>query len=179
LDKKYLVLFPIPEPHRRWLMDLMDEISRLTGMAPPYEKIVPHVTLHKPLTGIDERVAIDLTRSAALQVRQTRVNVAGFSAFGHHYIVLPVHATRAVAHLWVSLGELFSKLPEYVHGPYDLDNTLHITVAEKVGGVFEGAWPLVRAIPYEPVEIPVSTIELYSKPLERGRWEMVESYPLR
>ncbi len=175
---KYLVLFPIPNPFARRICRLMDDVAAITGLQPPYHKLLPHVTLHRILMGVDERVLKNLVASATLQVRQTTVTLHSLLPFGKRYVVLPVHLTRSAASLWVCINDLLSRLPEYEHSEYDADNTLHITVAAKTTPVFDHAWPLIQKIPVEPMTIPLRTIALYRKPAAGGRWEAVETFSL-
>lgn len=175
--KKYLILFPIPDPYKTRICQTMDEIALHTKIVPPYEKLLPHITFHRPITGIDERVIQNLVLSMSLQAKKTRITVSSMYAFGRHYMVLPVHATHAIANLWVGIHKLLSSLPAYEHSEFDHDNTLHITLAEKTSNIFDEVWPKVRAIPFTEMTIPVEHIELYRK-FEGGIWEKVTSYEL-
>ncbi len=175
---KYLVLFPIPDPFGGQLCKLQDEVAALTHISPPYFNLEPHVTFHRPLSGIGENVLKNLIRSATLQMRQTRITLHALYSFGKHYIVLPVQATRDVAALWVEINHLLARLPEYEHGQYDGDNTLHISIAAKTILVFDQTWPAIRKIQVEPMTIPLRTIALYRKLVEGGPWETVETFSI-
>lgn len=177
---KYLILFPIPEPHRGDLCALMDEIAECTKLLPPYKNIPPHITFHRPISEIDLDSLVNIVRSSSLQIKKTRITVSGFFPFGKQYIVLPVHATLSLASLWVEMNNLLSRLPQYVHGEFDMDNTLHITVARKISEIFHNVWPQIRQIPIPDFTIPLTHIELYRKGTdgEHKMWEKVESFPI-
>ncbi|MBU6388626.1 hypothetical protein KGQ72_02010 [Patescibacteria group bacterium] len=137
------------------------------------------MTFHRPLTGIDEGVLTNLIRGATLQMKQTRITVSGLHPFGKQYIILPVHATRDTAALWVGINDILSRLPEYEHGKYDGDNTLHITVAEKTSAVFDRSWPAIQEkVKVEPMTIPLTRVALCRKLEKEGRWELVEQFPI-
>lgn len=175
---KYLILFPIPEPHSSDLRAFMDEIAELTKLPPPYKEIPPHITFHRPVREIDPEILRYLIRSSSLQIRKTRITVSGLFPFGKQYLVLPVHATLGLASFWVELNNLLSRLPRYVHGEFDTDNTLHITVARKVSDVFHNIWPKVCHIPVPRITAPVTHIELHRKELggQYGVWEKIDSF---
>lgn len=175
---KHIVLFPIP-PQWRWVFTLvMFEIENITGIPAPCRKLIPHVSMHRPLHGIDEEVLLNLVRSMALQIRRTRITMNSLYPFGKEYVVMPVQATRNVAALWVGLGDLLARLPEFVHGPYDGDNTLLLTVADGLSHVFDSAWPKIRQMQFESVTVPLENIALYRKPDGGTRWEEVAKFHL-
>lgn len=174
MQSKYLILFPVPEPESSRLISLMDKVASHTRLPAPHTKLPPHVTFHPPVVGIDERVILDLTRSVALQSRQTRMTVSHIDRFGKHFMVLPVHATLSLASFWVGLTQILAQRPEYQHGEFDHDNTLHITIAEKTSDMFDIAWPLVKNLFDEEMNIPVCSVALYRKPIEGGGWEKLE-----
>ncbi len=173
---KYLIPFPVPDPFKGRICELQDAVATITNISPPYWRLAPHVTFHRPLTGISENVLKNIVGSAVLQMRQTRITLHALYPFGKHYIVLPVQATRAVASLWVEINNLLRRLPEYEHGEYDDDNTLHVTIAEKTTPVFDRAWPAVRKIPFEPITVPLRSVALWRKSAEGGAWETVEAF---
>ena len=177
---KYLVLFPIPEPESSDLCALMNDVAEYTKLPPPYKNIPPHVTFHRPISKINPETLVNLVRSASLQSNKTRITVSSFLPFEKQYIVLPVHETLSFNSLWVELYKLLSCLPQYEHGEFDPDNTLHITVARKVSNVFYNVWPKVRLIPVPILTISVTHIELYRKQLnkEGAVWERIESFPI-
>lgn len=177
MESKYLILFPAPKPYAGKLMDLMDTVALRTGLPTPHKKLPPHVTFHRPITGIAEEVILDLTKSVALRSRQTRVTVSHLFNFGKQYIVLPVHATRSVASFWVAITEVLAMRPEYRHGEFDHDNTLHITIAEKVAPVFDRTWPTVRNMFHEEMNIPMQSVELFRK-CSGSNWEKIENFPI-
>lgn len=173
---KHLILFPIPDSDGK-LRLAMDGVASITGMNPPYHKLPPHMTFHRPLTKINEEVLRNIVRSVTLQMKQTRITLGGLHAFGKQYIVLTVYATRNAAALWVGINDLLSRLPEYEHGKYDGDNMLHVTVAAKTSAVFDRSWPLIQErIKVEPMVIPLTMIALCRKPVDGGRWELVEKF---
>src|SRR3989344_2134567 len=173
---EYLILFPIPNPYRRELCRLMDQISYQTEIPPPYQKLMPHITFHRPLTGVGGPALKNIIASTALRMKQTRITLSSLFPFGKHYIVLPVQATRSVAALWVGINDLVSRLPEYEHGTYDDDNTLHVTVAAKTSDVFDEAWPEIEKMRVKPMMIPLQTIALYLKSEAEGKWKEVEKF---
>lgn len=177
---KYLIHFPIPEPYRSQIIAYMDHIEHLTGVPAPYHKLPPHMTFHRPIEGVSEERILSLTQSMVLQIPQTRIVTYSFFPFGKRYIVLPAHATRGVASLWVGITNLLSMLPEYKHGPYDSDNTLHITVADHMSEHFDRVWPLLQKEPQEIMEIPVQTVEVWKKGLDHDgeQWQKVIEYEL-
>lgn len=175
---KYLVLFPIPTPFRERIEEIMDALAWHSGIAPPHRKLCPHVTFHRPIVGIDEKTLVELVTSMVLQSKRTRITVSHLFPFGKHYIVLPVHATLSTALLWSGITSLLERIPEYEHGPYDRDNTLHITLAEKLTPVFDKVWPAVRNLSIEEMHIPLEKVELHRKPTEGGVWEPLFEFPI-
>lgn len=174
--EKHLIMFPIPHPYRKELCRLMDRVASETGIPAPHMKLPPHVTFHRPLEGISETTLQKLITSTTLRMRQTRITVNSLFPFGKHYIVLPVQATRSVAALWVGINNLLSRLPEYEHGEYDDDNTLHITVAAKTSAVFDTAWPTIQKIHVKPMVIPLRTIVLCRKTEGGEKWETMQKF---
>ena len=170
---KYVVLLPISEPGVSYLKSLMDRIATFTKLPPPHTRIIPHVTLHRPLAGVDEKAMIRLTRRIDLKVRPEKVTVGGLSPFGKQYIVLPVNVSLGLAYTWVRLYENLAKLPQYKEGEFDRDNILHVTVAEKTSAVFNVAWPEVRTISVPEMQLKVKGIELYRQKTQGGAWEKV------
>ncbi len=160
---KYIVLFPVPVPYRRRIEELMNIAAVYTGIPPPSTKLRPHITFHRPIEGIDEEKLKHLVQSMVLQISKSRVTASGIYHFGKEYIVLPVHATIEVAYLWVGLMKLLSSLPEYRHGPFDYDNTLHVTIAEKTTAVFDTVYPRLHGAPFDAMTIPVTTLEIHRK----------------
>ena len=157
----------------------MDEISKKTGLPVLYQKMCPHVTFHRPIVGINESTIKNITEGTILtHLRQTRISISNIHHFGKQYIVLPVHATKTLADFWVNLNSLLSQIPEYEHGAFDNDNTLHITVAEKTYDVFDTVWKDIRMISFEEMEIPLKKIGIYKKPINNGIWQMVEEYEI-
>ncbi|HTH92877.1 MAG TPA: hypothetical protein VL576_00120 [Candidatus Paceibacterota bacterium] len=177
---KYIVIFPIPDPYLERIIEIMDIIALYTGIEPPYKRLVPHITFHRPIENIEEEVIKDFVKSMVLQMRRTRITISDLFPFGKQYIVFPVHATRAVAEFWVGINYLLSRLKEYVHGEFDHDNTLHISVAEKTSDVFDEVWPTIKKmVSFDPMNIPVGKIAIYRKPIdpsENGNWELVVHY---
>jgi 2'-5' RNA ligase len=174
---KYFILFPVPEPWLTKICGLIDKVVIHTGGGPLYEKLIPHMTFHRPVTGIDEEVMKNLVHSIALQMHQTTISVDYISSFGKEYIVLPVQATMGAASIRVGIHNILSKVPEYGHDPYDAQNTLHITLAEHTTPIFDAVWPKVLELPIESMSIPVEVISLYGKP-EGGKWIEIVSYPI-
>lgn len=175
---KYLVSFVIPEPFNTELCVLMDQVSRHTKLPSPYKKLSPHVTFHRPIEEIDEAVIKNLVQSMTLQMHRTRITVSHLFPFGKQYIVLPVHATRRLAKLWVGINDLLSQLPEYEHGEFDHDNTLHITIAENTSRVFDDVWEDIRAISIKPMTISVEKIAVMRKSVTDGSWEELVRYDI-
>lgn len=175
---KYVVIFPAPESAMLELHLLMDKIAEHTHISPPYKKMISHVTLHRPITGISEFKLKNLVESMALQMRQTRMTTCGFFPFGKQYIVLPIQTTRGLAALWVGLNDLLARLPEYEHGEYDWDNTLHITVAEKTSAIFDEAWPKIKLIDIPTFTMLVDRVDLWRKPFAGGFWEKIASFSI-
>ncbi|MCX6787619.1 MAG: 2'-5' RNA ligase family protein [Candidatus Kaiserbacteria bacterium] len=175
----YLILFLIPNPFCIRLCRLMDGITSITGLTPPYRNLPPHVTFHRPLTGIvDETVLKELLRDTVARMRQTRITLHGLSTFEKQFVILPVQATRGAATLWVEIAKVLSQLPEYKPGEYDNDNTLHVTVAEKTSRIFDQVWPKIRNIETEIMHIPLQRIALYRKPFEGGVWKQIATFPI-
>ncbi len=177
---KYIVSFPVPQPYRRRIEKLMAIAAACSGIPSPATKLRPHITFHRPIENIDEETIKRVVQSIVLQIRQTRITVSGFHAFGKEYIVLPVHGTVEVAYLWTGILKLLSAVPEYVHGTFDHDNTLHITIAEKITPVFDTVWPLLQAQPFESMTIPVKKIAIDRKLIgvDGSSWERVKEYSI-
>jgi hypothetical protein len=178
-EYKYLVLFPVPKPHKVMIERLAEKVSAHTGLPSPYRgELGPHMTFHRPIEGIEEDVVLTLAKSVSLQCKPTRVTVDRLAHFGKHYIVLPVQTTLANAYFWVRLTAIFAEQPEYEHGPFDFDNTLHISIASKTSEIFDKAWPMVRAISVSEMNIPMDKVALCRKPLSGGDWEKIAEFNL-
>ncbi len=180
---KYLIIFPIPSRESKLLCDMMDKIARLTKpsppyISPPYERLSPYVTFHRPISGINEDVLKNILQSAILQIKVTRIRLNGLDCFGKQYIVAPVQATASVAHLWIALLQLLQRIPEYKHEKFDHDNTLHVTMAEKIFTVFDKIWPKVRRFKFDAMDIIFDKMELWRKSVTGGSWEKVETFCL-
>lgn len=180
MDTRYFVAFDVPPPFDKKICRLMDWVATATSLEPSYLNLPPHVTFHPPVTGIRESVLHALITSVAFRMRPTHMRVNALDHFGKHYIVLPVQSTQSVARLWVGINQLLRCLPEYEHGAYDDENTLHISVATKTSEVFDRAWPKIQQMRFEPMTIPVSELALYRKPLG-GVWQKIAtfSFPVR
>ena len=172
--------FSIPRDENCIVQQLMCEVWEHTNIEAPYIRdMLPHVTLHRPVVGIDEEKMRNLARSCALRVdRNIRVTVSDLSHFGKEYIVLRINTTQSLASLWVNLNDVLSKLAEYEHGEFDGDNTLHITIAKNTTEVFDKVWPKIQEITVPKIIIPVTLIELYRKLTDGGKWEMIEAFPI-
>jgi len=177
---KYIIIFPVDEePFYGEMREIMDRVATISKLPPPYLKIIPHITFHRPIVGVDEEVIKNIVMGVTLHIRQTRITVNHLYHFGKQYIVLPVQTTRIIANFWVSVNHLLSELSEYEHGEYDQDNTLHITVAEKTSAIFDEIWPLVKNYVDEEITIPVTKIEIHRKLLEGGSsWEKIAEYQI-
>jgi 2'-5' RNA ligase len=179
MDYKHLVLFPIKGEPGEKLIQVMDRMAELTGLPAPHEQLPPHVTFHKPIAGIEEQTVLNLVQSIALQTRQTRVTYEAHPFFlGKHYVVVRINPTIELASFWGEVSNLLSREPEYEHGPYDRDNTLHITLARKTTNVFDRIWGELNTWVLTPDEIVFDAVALYRKPLTGGPWEQVTSVPI-
>ena len=174
---KYLVALPVPAPFDDDIVSLMVRVAAVTELNPPC-KLPPHVSFLKPLINIEERVLGNLVWSAVLSMRETRMTVSSFFNFGTHYFVLPVQVPLRAAALWIWMSKRIVLLPEYKYGPYDWDNTPHITVATNTTPVFEQSWPIVRRMEFEPITFPVTEVALYRKPVDGGNWELVKTFSI-
>jgi len=83
-----------------------------------------------------------------------------------------------VAHLWIALLQLLQRIPEYKHEKFDHDNTLHVTMAEKIFTVFDKIWPKVRRFKFDAMDIIFDKMELWRKSVTGGSWEKVETFCL-
>lgn len=184
---KYLILFPIRGWHADRLVELMDWVATHTKLPPPHVNLPPHVTFHKPIQGMTGDEVANLVASMTLQVKRTRIKHGEhLFAFGKHYIVIPIHATNALANLWAGITRLLSSVPTYEHDPYAHDNTLHITIAAKTTDVFDKIWLDVRdthipspdALAEQGQEILLESVELWKKPVKGGKWEFLREFPI-
>ncbi|MFA6414568.1 MAG: hypothetical protein WC217_00980 [Candidatus Paceibacterota bacterium] len=173
---KHLVVIPIVAPFCCEVVKLMDKVAHETGINPPHYELAPHMSFHRPIHGVDEAVLRrGLVRVTRL-MRQTRATFHGLYAFERQYIVLPAQATLRAATLWVSINDFLSSLPGYEESEYAGDNTLHVTIAKGVTPVFDQSWPKIQGIQFNPLTVPIKTIDLYRKSTIRGGWEGVESF---
>jgi len=176
---KHLVVIPIVVPSCCEIIKLMDRVADVTGINPPHYELAPHMTFHRPIRGADEEVLRQgLVRITKL-LRQTRATFHGLYPFGKEHIVLPAQATFRAATLWVGINDLLSSLPGYEESEYDGDNILHVTIATGTTPVFDRAWPEIQGIRFDPITVPIKTIDLYRKSIVRGGWEGVESFRLQ
>lgn len=178
--KKYMILCPVEGQPGKVICTIMDNVSVFTKKLQPYLKLIPHMTFHRPIKGIDEEKLINIAVSAAKRLKKTRITISGLYHFGKKYIVLPVHATLLVAMGWADLFKEVSQLPEYEHSDYDHDNTLHITIGEDLEEVFDTAWSKIqRNCIIDSMDIVVDKIEIWSKSDRKGsKWRCVKSIPL-
>lgn len=170
--KKFIIIFPLPDHYDHKIRSHMDMLAQETHEHPLYLKMIPHISLHRPLVNISFEKVKNLTESIALKLHKGRIRIGGVDHFGKEYIVVPVHATRTIASLWSTVHETFSQLPEYEHGPFDHDNTLHITLAENFSHFYDQYWEKIKAscgVDAEDVEI--DRIAVYGKSDEG--WEKV------
>lgn len=176
--KKYIIALSFSDEYDKKLRILMDNVSLITNTPPLYNHMIPHVTLHRPLSGINYEKIINLAQSIALRLHKSRIRVGGIEHFGKKYIVLPVHATYTIASLWSGIHELLSQVPEYEHGPFDHDNTLHITLAKDTEEIFDQSWNTLREKCFtESFDIPVDRVSVYGK-LSSGDWGVVQHISL-
>jgi 2'-5' RNA ligase len=179
MDYKYLVLFPIRGAQGAHLVQVMDRMAELTGLPAPHTQLPPHVTFHKPIAGINEETVLNLVQSVALQTKQTRLTYEAHPFFfGKQYVVVRINPTIELASFWSEVSNLITKVPEYEHGPFDRDNTLHITLARKTSSVFDKVWGELSAMVLTPEEVTFDSVDLYRKPLTGGAWEQVQSLPI-
>lgn len=180
---KYIVLFPIPEPQRNVIHDLMFKISKCIGLEPPCKTIMPHITLHRPIRGGEEtgEKIIKIMRSSISGLKQTHTTISDISTFGKEYIVLRANVPLGLASLWVELNEALHKLPGYKQEEFDMENTLHITLASKTSKVFQKFYSSKNEL-YLPKKliIPIENIALYRRPTaeENSKWERVKVFSL-
>lgn len=177
---KYIILFPITGGSGKSINEVMDKISAITHTEQPYKKMLPHITFHRPIKGVDEEKLINIAKSVALRLHKSRIRLNSLDHFGKEFIVLPVQATKTMATLWTGIHEILAQVPEYQHGQFDHDNTLHVTVAEKLSDIFDNTWKTIQKdCVFEPMDIEVKTIEIHSKSDEIGTaWECLTSIPL-
>ncbi len=176
---EYLVLFPIPEPYKSEIEELMRKVEEYTLLPAPSKKLCPHVTFYRNFEYVKVTHVIHRVQKAVLQSRKTRVTVDHISSFNRQYIVLPVHTTLSNAFLWTGINELLGMnpaSPKYMETYYD--NTLHITIAEKTSKVFDRAWPLIKQLEVKRMDIPLEKIALYKRSDEGGEWKMIAEFPL-
>lgn len=177
-QQKYLVLFPLPKPYVDTVRVFMDRIAVHTKLPPPYLSLPPHVTFHRPIVGIREEEIRHAVATATHRTHRTHMTVGSLFPFGKHYLVMPVHATRALSSFWVGLNNIFMYTPEYECGAYDDENTLHITVAKKTSDVFDDAWPNIARIPVPIMTVPVAQVALYQKSIHDGTWRVLETFSI-
>lgn len=161
---EHLIVFPIGNSHRGRLRKLMDDAAKVTGIAPPYLRLPPHVSVCSPLSGINERALVQAISEEVAQARQTRMTIAGsLFPFGKHYIVCPVHTTLAAASLWSGILARVSRLSGYEADEHEGDNTLHATIAARTSEVFDAVWPTLEKVYIRPMTIPLKYVVLYRK----------------
>lgn len=178
IQYKHIVIFALTGELLDRIKNYMDWIATYTKVAPPHLKLVPHVTFHRPIAGIDEQRLVKTVSGMTDLMYQTRMRYSGLDCFGKNFIVLPIHATQPAAALWASITTLVSTFPGYAHGPYDHDNTLHVSLAGGICKTFDAAWPHIKKIEVEPRDILVDSLEIHRKPIEGGSWELLQAFPL-
>ncbi|MDD2657458.1 MAG: hypothetical protein PHD04_02215 [Candidatus Pacebacteria bacterium] len=154
----------------------MDQVAHVTGINPPYYELAPHMTFHRPIHEADEAVLLAGLERVTRLMQQTRATFHGLYALERQYIVLPAQATLHMTRLLVGIN-LLSSLPGYEQGENDGDNRLHIKIAE-TSSVFDRVWPEIQGIRFDPITVPIKTIDLYRKSIVRGGWEKIESFHL-
>lgn len=178
--KKYIIAFLLPHEYDQRIRVLMEEIARISDTEPLYNHMVPHITLHRPIAGISYEKILNLAKSVVLRLRASRIRISGVDCFGEKYIVLPVQLTQTTAAMWVGVHDLLSQVPEYGHGDFDHDNTLHITLAKDLKSKFSETWEniILQKQFTESFDIPITHIGIYGKNQTTGDWELVESLEL-
>jgi 2'-5' RNA ligase len=177
MTEKYIIAYTIPHKHQGAIHELMDTIAIHTKLPSPYLSMPAHITFHRPIVGISEEKICKLVQSMVLQMKKTTVTLSGIYSFGKHYMVLTVHATYQLATFWVGMKTLLSILPEYEHGEFDMENTLHITLAKKTSQVFDTAWPEVQKIVFDPIDVDIEHIDIYQK-INDERWDRIARYSI-
>lgn len=174
---KFIIIFPITGTFDEVIRKNMDHIARILQKDPLYLKMIPHVSLHRPITTLSFEKVKNLTESIAQKLHKSRIRIGGIDHFGKEYIVTPVYATRTVASLWSGIHELFAQVPEYEHSQFDHDNTLHITLVEKCSDNFDEYWSRIEKECFvEPEDFLIDRIALFGKS-DTG-WECVHEIML-
>ena len=158
------------------LLKLMDEVASITGINPPYYRYPPFMGLCKPFSGSDENTLINAVGKAVTQMKRSRITFHGLSHFGKQFIILPAQATLGAAVVIVELNKMLSHLPEGARGSCNGDNVLHIPITEKITREFDRFWPEIQKVRVDLMTFPLVTIDLCRKPVEGGRWEVVERF---
>ena len=164
--KKFIIIFPILGTVGDSIKNKMDIVASTIGFdtEPLYKKMLPHISLHRPIDTISLEKLKNSVTSIALRLHKTRIRIGGIDHFGSEYVVLPVQATKTAASLWSGIHELVSQFPEYEHGPFDHDNTLHITIAEGFSKYFDSYWSSIKKFcSIEPIDVTIDTIAIYGK----------------
>jgi 2'-5' RNA ligase len=175
--KKYIIVFLLPDWYQEQAKKSADIIAQETDTRPIYEKMIFHISIHRPITGISLEKAKNLVCSVALRTHKSRLRIGGLDYFGEKYIVVPVIATKTAAGIWVGVHDELSKVSEYEHGEFDHDNTLHVTLFEAVNDNFQQAKITAHKFcSSDFADIVINEIGLLGK-TETG-WEMIEEIPL-
>jgi 2'-5' RNA ligase len=175
---RYIILFPLSADADRNVRSIMDMISEHTYTSPPYSKLPPHITFHKPIRGIRESTICAITETMAREMKCTDVVLGRIAHFSKHYIVLPVHTTLSLAHFWTGVSIQFSQLPEYEKDAYEENNSLHIALAKKTTKIFDTVWPHVKDIELD-LTCTLSMLEIWRKPIHGVGWEKFKQYQLQ
>lgn len=173
---KYLACFSIPHPHAGDIRRLMHRVAGMTHTKPLCEKLDPHITIYRPLIGVDECAVMNIIEQEVQRARSTMITTDRLSHFETEHIVLPVRAALGVTMLWVDISRRLSKLAGGDPDQYTFDNTLHVSVASKTTPRFKQAWPQVKKIEVEPMHIKLEEIVLYWK-VHGMRWEPLRAFP--
>mgnify|MGYP000140195946 CR=1 FL=1 len=59
---KYIILFPITGGSGKSINEVMDKISAITHTEQPYKKMLPHITFHRPIKGVDEEKLVNFNK---------------------------------------------------------------------------------------------------------------------
>lgn len=176
--EQFLVTIPIRDPASAQICGLAQKLWEEAHVKPDYLNFLPHMTLHRPLSGINERDLKNAVASAVTRMKQTKITLHAFYPFGRQYIVLPAHATLGTALLLVEMNRAVTEIPGYQHSVYDFDNTLHVTIVENMTPQeHERAWQAISVMKFKPmIEVPARTIAVFRKPNEGSKWQNIDSF---
>ena len=171
---KYLIACPVYGPP---LVDLKRNMSFLAssiGRDPIYHSMEPHLTLHRPVTNLSLDQLKEVVVKLASEMNPIEVRTGRSQLFGSELLVLSIQGLNLrLANLWVHLHDQIFELTGE-RGEYDGENTLHITLLNKLSKLEEETREFLVDVVISPIVIPLDRIAIYERTSDGPlKWDQI------